>query len=264
MIRLILFLLLVKSVYSQDSLMKYSYFVYGKKQVGKNIDSKQGTCLFIRKGGKIFLVSAKHVFTVWQSNDSSISTKRFDTLYIRFPKSDGKGAVFHPIDVRRYNDQIEGSYYYKDPDLFVIEFKAAEKYQINSIEKLFNNSLGNKNDNFICFGFPSAKNETPNNFMFVSAKNFRGTLISSLNENLNYQDRRRNVKVADAINYAVTTRSNVYGGGYSGAPVFIQDGKSRKWYFGGIVSQGLPIDRLVFIVKPSILINRIDGNLPVR
>ena len=78
-----------------------------------------------------------------------------------------------------------------------------------------------------------------------------GQVVTAPQENLQYQDHKRNRAVSDTVNYLVKSTGEVQGG-YSGAPVFLKR-KTGEWFFGGVVSQGVPGDNYFFIVKPLLL-----------
>ena len=241
-----------------DTLQKYSYYVSGKKKSpdGLSMQTVEGTCFFVKAGNKTFLVSAKHVMTYWSTSDASKPDLYPDTLFIRFPAADTGRFIDYPVDIRQIKAHVQGSYYYKEPDVFVLEFPDTAKIQINTIEDItLHDPPKDLLASAVVYGFPPQISDGIKKGAYLEAR-----LYSSPLENITYQDNKRNVPVSDTINYLIKCRTDV-SGGYSGAPVFLKNDGSDRWYFAGIVSQGVPGDNYFFVVKPVWLQKKIGEEL---
>ena len=241
-----------------DTLQKYSYYVFGNKELpdGLSMQTVEGTCFFVKAGDKTFLVSAKHVMTSWSTSDASKPDLYPDTLFVRFPLSDTGRFIDYPIDIRNIKAHAEGSYYYNEPDIFVMEFPETDKIQINAIDEIMpDDSAKGLLASAVVYGFPPQKNKKIKMGAYLEAR-----LFSSPYENITYRDNKRNVPVSDTINYLIKCTTDVQAG-YSGAPVFLKNDDSDQWHFAGIVSQGVPGDNYFFVVKPVWLQQKIKGEL---
>ena len=239
-----------------DTLQKYSYYVFGNKESpdGLSMQTVEGTCFFVKAGNKTFLVSAKHVITSWSTSDASKPDLYPDTLFVRFPVADTDSFIDYPIDIRIIKAHVQGSYYYNEPDIFVMEFPETDKIQINTIEDIkLDDPPKGLLASAVVYGFPPQINNKIKIGAYLEAR-----LFSSPYENITYRDNKRNVPVSDTINYLIKCTTDVQGG-YSGAPVFLKNDGSERWYFAGIVSQGVPVDNYFFVVKPVWLQQKIKG-----
>ncbi|MEO6315288.1 MAG: hypothetical protein ABIU63_08585 [Chitinophagaceae bacterium] len=229
---------------AMDTLKQYSYYVFGNQPTpdGQFLQKVEGTCFFVQKGEDVFLVSAKHLMTGWSTADAEKQLLYPDTLYIRFPITGSSGFVDFPVDIRAIKQGVLGSYYYNEPDLFIMPFPEAANFNV-SIVYVDALALASAENNAISvvYGFPK---EAP----FY----LEGRVFSLPGERISYRDHKRNADVNDTINYLIKCGGEVQGG-YSGAPVFLKNEDASTWHFGGVVSQGVPRENYFFVVKPVFL-----------
>jgi hypothetical protein len=241
---------ILAQTHPMDSLKKYSYYVFGNQPTpdGKSMQTVEGGCFFVKADSGIFLVSAKHLFTSWSTADAEKPVLYPDTLFVRLTAADGNGFVDFPIDIRKIKAQVQGSFYYNEADIFVLPFPDTGRFTINAISlaEIEPVSADTKTSSIV-YGFPK-----------TNPYHLEGRVFSSPGENITYRDNKRNVDVNDKINYLIECEGVVQGG-YSGAPVFLKKDGSETWYFGGIVSQGVPGDNYFFVVKPVFLLQAIES-----
>jgi hypothetical protein len=234
---------------TMDSLSNYSYYVFGNQPTadGKAMQKVEGTCFFVKREEKVFLVSAKHLMTGWSTSDAEKQRLYPDTLFVRFAVPGGKGIIDYPIDIRSIKANVTGDFYYKEPDIFVIEFPAADSIRVRTVPDIETPSLiSGIGASSVVYGFPA-----------IAPFFLEGMVFSSPGQNITYRDHKRNADVSDSINYLIKC-AGVVRGGYSGAPVFLKNDGTDNWYFAGIVSQGVPGDNYFFVVKPSYLLRALD------
>jgi hypothetical protein len=238
--------------FSMDSLSKYSYYVFGKQPTadGKSMQTVEGTCFFVTAGNKVFLVSSKHLMTGWSTSDAEKASFYPDTLFVRFAIPGGKETIDYPIDIRDIKAKVTGSFYYAEPDIFIMEFKDSGSIRMNTITDIDpQQAPAGTGASSLVYGFPKRK-------PFY----LEGRLFSSPQENISYRDHKRDTAVSDKINYLIKC-TGIVQGGYSGAPVFLKNDGTENWYFAGIVSQGVPGDNYFFVVKPLFLLQELPIDL---
>jgi len=234
-----------------QSLQKYSYKIFGfyneRDSAGLiAFDNIQGTCFFFKKDNKTFLVSAKHTLTPW-NNEKLLKNPFPDTLKLRLFDSSGQ-PIFYPIDVRKIKDTVTGGYFYNDPDIFLFEFKEAEKFRVNSIENFLisdNDSIGE----VISFGFPSIKLVPGNvdSLIFQKATLTQGMIISQKEIGNPFSN----------LMYLIQRKDTLDKIGCSGSPVFCRKDSSDTWSFGGIFVRSSPQVPLSLILKSKFLFEQL-------
>jgi hypothetical protein len=258
-------------------LKKYSYpiFIYeGVDSINPNTGKKDtsyytghGTCFFIRKNNRLFLVTAYHVFTFrpdlvpGQKIKPRISGAVRINFFPDYPEEDHL-----TIPINSIIQSSEDINVLINPDLFVYELP--EEYYdneyINSIEAFLPKD---KDEIFspllmYSYGFPGTSylnnkvnyiNRNPDSPSYVIP--YAGKLkmdVADINEkanrllphSLNMHSKYR----IDSLNYVANPR---YAEGASGAPVFfssIKHGQRTAW-FAGIFSTISPVDFFSIQVK---------------
>lgn len=236
-----------------QSFHKYSYKIFGffnvRDSAGfKVFESVQSTCFFFKKNNKTFLVSAKHSLTPWD-NEKLLKNPFPDTLKLRLFDSLGL-PIFYNIDIRKIKDTVSGGNVYEDPDLFLIEFRDAEKYPVNSIEHFLvsdNDSIGE----VISFGFPSIK-LVPGNMLEVlfyqKAVLTQGNIIFQKDTVFPYSN----------LMYLIQRKDTFDKIGCSGSPVFYRKDTLDAWRFGGIFVRSNQQFSHSLILKPKFLLNQLN------
>ena len=236
-----------------------------------------GTCFFIRKSNRLFLVTAYHVFT-FRPNvapGQTIKPRIGGAVRINFfPDYPEEAHLTIPID--EIIQKSEDINVLVNPDLFVYEMPAAyygSEY-INSIETFlpkYKNEISSPLPMY-SYGFPGSSylnnklnfiNRNPDSPSYVIP--YAGRLktdVASINEktnrllpsSLNIHSRYK----VDSLNYVANPK---YAEGASGAPVFFSstnNGLPTVW-FAGIVSTISPVDDFTIIVKEENLMKELDN-----
>lgn len=219
--------------FNRQSLEKYSYLVYGKittydpHRYGIN----NGTGFFLRKGNKLFFITAYHVLHAWDPNSfhSQISEGMHwpEKMYIRVQRKDNNQRDSIEIDLSKHNKENDQFHGFEKPDICKIEIKNYSQYNIFSVEEYIDpKSFYLEPISITSYGYAGSHRD-------IKPSNTSLKLYSSLDNAL--------VTNSDTIafNYIVTFTGKA-GPGYSGAPVFFQSiiQDSLKSTFGGIVIAG--------------------------
>jgi hypothetical protein len=141
--------------YSQnsDSLKKYSYPFSGLFMYKGGVMPAGGTCFFIRKNGRIFIVTAKHVVDGCESKKNGIPYADFLTVFLRDSLGE-RTDDFISVDIRPFKNR------FPCPDTVntdVIAFempKDSNNRKLYSIEHFIKDKF-RKTDFFDMYGFPS-------------------------------------------------------------------------------------------------------------
>jgi len=244
---------------SQSNISKYSYIIYGRKinifNDGIMTDTYSATCFFVKIESKTFLVSAKHVLTKCLGEKTKEDFP--DTMFVWLTK---KGSpLFEEVafPLKKINDTVHCVSTSVEPDVYLCEFKNANKYEIHSIEKMIKDPLLINKKEAVIFssGFPGDKRVSFNNKKYSHPLNCTFSMLSGLEEKL-IVDPNANPKVIDSQNYLVEVLSGNLKEGFSGSPVFFV-GKDSTFTFGGIISVANDNNSVVKIVKPHQVVERI-------
>ena len=285
-------ILLYTLCYSQEpvtqlyDLKKYSYpiFTYLEADSINSITGKKdtfdytghGTCFFIRKSNRLFLVTAYHVFTFSPDVAPKQKIKSRIGGWVRINLSPGypeEAYLTIPIDTIIHNS--EDINVMINPDLFVYELP--EKYYnseyVTSIEAFLPKDKKEIASPLLMYsyGFPDGRyynivnftNRSPDSPSYVIP--YVGKLkmdVSGINEKanrLNPTSLNLHAKYkVDSLNYVANPK---YAEGASGAPVFFSsanNGQTIVW-FAGIVSTISPVDDFTIIVKEENIMKELDN-----
>ena len=242
------------------NLSKYSYLVVGFYDIKivddyQSFKATQGTCFFVRKNNKLFLISAKHLLTSWNPETSTKNMLYPDKLNLRLFDTNDK-VQFYVLDIKDINKAIEGAYTYNDPDVFIIEFEDDPKYKINSIEKFIDDEISiTQESNIRLYGYPTT-------FDFFGEEQMKAlpslepTLVEGkpLSKDSPYRDIR--IRQLENLNYAIQRTDTLPRAGCSGAPVFVETKKG--WGFGGIFINSSPEVPISLILRNEFILPKID------
>jgi hypothetical protein len=235
------------------SLQKYSYLIFGfydVNKIGDSVDFKMtgGTGFFIRKNGKIYLISAKHVLTPCNPDSLEKVIHFPDSLRIRMIDSAGTYS-FIPIDIRKIKDTVTCDYHSDDPDVFCMEFKDTSGYIINSIENLIE-PIVPENDSckIYLYGFPSLYTKVTQETI-LPFKTQQSTFSSGYYY-ANSLDSRK-------VNFMMKGTDILPRKGCSGSPVFLKFKNKSNYVFGGVLTRADTISALSIIVKSKFVIEKI-------
>jgi hypothetical protein len=245
--------------YDVNELKQYSYLVLGLNNVRDSsgfmrFDDYPATCFFVRQNGKLFIVSAKHVFTSWDY-DSNKRRIYPDTLSVRLYNPEGIVFQFIKFSIKQFNDSITGQAN-NDPDVFPIEFNDTGFFQINSIEKFIKPIQKNLIDSIYTFGYPANISlhggENLKKFMNQSASLTYGVLSQDFDLPLTFN------RAIEYTQYGFGRNNSDTKKGCSGSPVFIKLKGTNEFIFGGIFSRASNTPPLGFAVKPEYLAQKIN------
>jgi hypothetical protein len=226
-----------------EDLRKYSYLIRGFKvrKVASNGISKHtytGTGFFIRKNGKVVLVTADHIF----NKDASVMLQAY--WVIVFNKKTNKQDSINIGDLSKIGKIQPDEYIKNYKDAIAIPITISGSYKINSIEKFLipYNEDYRKIDHYINYSFPgNAK------FPYLPTLDI-GNVNADINSPLGYGKDG----VLDTVAYPLISKSKKFDMGSSGSPVFFIL-KNNKIEFGGIgIAKSLPSLNIITI-KPKIV-----------
>jgi hypothetical protein len=235
---LLLLLFLCKCSKSQnpnyDSLRKYSYAIVGS---AVNKDSIRGyyagTCFFIKKNNRLFLVTAEHVL----SSCHMVDNKNDYPKYMNITIENSKGEIIEslPINISTIKDTAHCPDPLNHPDIIALEVKKNDK--LYSVEKFLTSSFKNW-DNIEMFGFPNTclNVSNPNNIIITKASN---VYIKRQNTTIYNTAPTNDIGVYDSTYFFIVNKDLVVDSlmhGFSGAPIFIKESHSNKFGIIGAFS----------------------------
>lgn len=239
--------------------------------------SGHGTCFFIRKYNRLFLVTAYHVFAFKPDLARGQTIKPIIGGMARinfFPDHPEHNHLRIMIDKSILNS--EDINVMINPDLFVFELPAKEydSPDINSIEAFLTKDDTETSSplQVYSYGFPSSRyfnnganftNTNPDSPSYVIP--YAGKLkmdVADINAKANWLlprplNMHSGFKV-DSLNYVANPK---YAQGASGAPVFFSapsNGQPSVW-FAGVVSTISPVDDFTIIVKEAYIMKELEN-----
>jgi hypothetical protein len=251
-----------QTAHSVDSLRKFSYFIFGNDigYLNKNIPDKtlsrfiHGTCFFARIEGSTFLISAKHVLTPFNTLDSTYSSWYPDTLYIKVKSAITFNDTLWPV-ATDYKDTVHGSYFYNDPDVFVLKMKDEKRYFFYSVENYFKVNLADSEiqKSAYLFGFPFIKSPSFEDMMGLSSSICKLSAYTKIGSVISLGDGHY-----DAHHYWFSMDPDcTFREGDSGSPIFFKETNEKYWLFGGLVSAYNPQSKLVSITRPDEVLKKL-------
>jgi hypothetical protein len=243
---------------SGDSLGKYSYQVFTIQTKNGMIDF--GTSFFIKKNDELFLITAKHVFVDCDSASNTEKIK-FGNIFVHIPKSPQQMVPisFSRPAVSRLCLPVD-----KDTDVVVIKMDNQLIPYVNTVEDFIKPPFEKLGDAEIYGqGFKADTSSfyfTDPHHIHMPAKTF--SVLQMIGDN--------ETKLIDSIDYFFLTKILKTGGwmkGYSGAPVFLQDYKTKQWRLAGVfigaeilvLNCKKPSDALI-AVKPNYILAIINAS----
>lgn len=243
-----------QQAHSPDSLKQFCYFIFGaeggyfNRVAGRKSHFANGTGFFARIENRTFLISAKHVLTPFSPLDSTFYPYFPDTLYVKVKSAKTNNDTLWSIYVKPIKDTIKGSYFYKDPDVFVMELKDTQSYKFSSLELYFLPNIADSSiqkEVYIC-GYPSIDSPSFEDLMALPPSSTKVLMKSKLDYVLNIGNGK-----FDPITYRGEVIEGNFQKGYSGSPVFFKEVNGKYWLFGGVASAFAPAINEVMIVRPN-------------
>lgn len=248
-----------------DSLSQYSYLLFGSTLLNADHKStiptgKQGTGFFVKIDSSVYFVTAKHTITNYLKNDDL--KKDFpDSLNVYSHYSDPFNYITIPAGW--VSDSIRSNEGLKDPDMFAYDVTNSMKIlkpdaiEISLLENDFAPGKANFNKIWI-LGFPQIKNKIIGEVIQITPPyRFES---KSFHVSENFPNQIGNDRGIDYLNYEVLIKDAIINSGFagfSGSPVFIQNGDSLKWQFMGIIVATNQIRNSIYVVKKDVVIRQI-------
>jgi hypothetical protein len=241
----------------QDSLAQNSYLVYGSTELNrpKNatiVRGQQATGFFIKKNGHIYFITAKHAVTNYVANGDSRNNYP-DSFNVYAHYDDPFHFVSIPAIWSTASATLKGGLV--DSDVFcypvthkltgmnvrAIEFPEQARGLVSS---------QNNYDKLRIFGFPVQMNKIEGNVIQITPPYRFETNNFKISEN--FLNRIGKDVGVDSVRYEIEikdTRITSAFGGFSGAPVFIENKITSKWELMGVLVGINPRRNAVYITK---------------
>jgi len=240
----------------QDSLARYSYLLYGSTELNhpKNatiVRGQQATGFFIKKDSRIYFITAKHAVTNYVANGDTRNNYP-DSFNVYAHYDDPFHYISIPAIWSSDSSALNGGL--KDTDVFCYDVTHKLKGMRVSIielpeigERLI--SRLNNFDKMRIFGFPENMNKIEDNVIqitppyrfesndFLISENF----LNLIGNDVGIDSVRDEVQIKDS---KITSAF----GGFSGAPVFIEN-KVGKWELMGVLVGINPLRNALYVSK---------------
>ena len=226
---LLVLLLLFNKSFSQkqndfDSLRKYSYSLIGFSNEGLQMHPHGGTCFFVRKKSKIFLVTAKHVVNGCEGTYKNSYYPKMLTLAIL--DSNETPKAFIQVDISKIIDTT--SCPDSTADIIAFETIDSNTSKLYSVENFILPPFENT-DNIDMYGFPSETLiDSERHFRVPKASHIHIRKKNTVFTTFTYPNTKKLDSTCLGIVSPDLKADTMYLHGYSGAPVFIKKYNSNK------------------------------------
>jgi len=116
----------------------YSYLLIG--QTGPN-SIEQCTCFFVRRNGRLFLVTALHVFEGWDGIRGILHEPYTEEFFIRLPHAGAGISELVAVDTSAHRRGVTRHRFYERADIVIVEIRLPDHFVVNSIETILFNGL---------------------------------------------------------------------------------------------------------------------------
>lgn len=194
------------------SLNKYSYMMVGfaKDGTGEKI-IPLGTCFFIRKDGKLYMITALHNITGINCFDKSLVPNQFDAIGFRYLNNKTNEISVSRIDISSFKHHLPTDYFYKLPDAVGLPMTdpVVEPF-INTLDTNMLSPIDGEivENKVIAVTYPYIDDKQYTKEM--EAVHYQGDIVKSI-------DVKHNYPINDNIYFTATPKSIQ---GMSGAPVY--------------------------------------------
>lgn len=245
-----------------DSLRKYSYCIRGYTIEKNGVIPTGGTCFFIKRNDKLFLITAYHVICGTDDNDNKIKNYPKELTVFTFDSVGNLSDYFFSISIKSILDTCRAINSFVEPDIIAIEIN--NNNRLRTVEKFIKPPFQQPGQ-VIMFGFPGLGDLThPSGWGIIGASNLNiDNRDSQIITHTKYED-----GTLDSINYYINTEnkndtffSKGWYKGYSGSPVFIKDKVTKTWRLGGVFAFSLKKDNndiIIGVPKIEMILRRID------
>lgn len=236
-------LLFTKASFSQtqndwDSFKKYSYSILGFSGKGNFGIPSGGTGFFIRDRSKLFLVTAKHVFS---GCDDSAKKSPFypDIMNVMLHDNIGNPTIVINVNIEKIKDTTPCVRKLNDTDIIVVPINVEDSIgkTIFSVEKFLAPPF-RVIEKILMVGFPGigyARQPVEFGFWKPSLFKMNGN-ETKIFTHTTYTD----PIMIDSINlfmYNQTIEIDSTLKGFSGSPIFVKDSSSKKWRIAGLFAK---------------------------
>ena len=250
----------------QDSLAQFSYLLYGSTVLNKEssttkVMAKQSTGFFLEVNKRIYFVTASHAVTNYlkvKANKNEFPESY--NVYSHYSEEFNFNTV--PAVWMSNSLKIKQGLNYAD----VFTYEVTDKLNRFPASIV---SLPNDRENFITskkeygeiriFGFPAKMNKIQNDIIEIAPPYLFSTKNFKLSENfINQIEEETGI---DSVRYEIQIKDSRVSpalGGFSGAPVFIQNKPANRWEFLGILTAINPIRNSIYVVKKDKVIDAIN------
>jgi hypothetical protein len=221
---------------SSDLLKQHTYLVFHKSKQGEFF----GAGFFLRKGKDLFFMTANHIAAM-PVDSVKILLDRFTNSTYTISITEG-----HSKDLKK----SFGEY-----DLYLKKINNELINKVNVVNRFvpdYKNFDFSKVKKIVYYGFPTTKNEQPNDFKVTFPEYIKSedTIIG----NYNHARFSPTFNTYDSVNYMTKSINGTYSGeGDSGAPVFFE--VNKQYYFGGMCTAGVGALRVTYILRPDRLLD---------
>ena len=241
----------IKTIDSVQFLSKYSYIVLGFETTKEGKIPYNGTCFFINRNDKLYLITAKHVITGCENGQKTFNTADVLNVLIK----DSLGKVINVINAG--TSQLKAQYpckpSYEDLDAIAIEVSRPENATIYTVENYIRPRFLQW-DKIEIFGFPREKTYKDSSIghEIVSHRS-----INPTETKFEYQIDSSGRE--DTLHYVLLgkylTEDLTHDHGYSGSPVFIRNTITKEWRIVGLY---VAFSKTIATNQPGLTIAKIE------
>lgn len=228
---------------------KFSYMMVGFPENGAEGDVLPlGTCFFVKREKKIYMVTAAHNITGKNTFDGKPTSRQFNFIGFRYLNTQTNEISFSKLDITSLKTQLPTDYFYKYPDAVGLPMTdpIVEPFIFALEDDMFNSVAEKENsDEIISPGYPyvSSSQYTKEMEPFF----YYGVIVSKV-----------------ALTHPYPSNENIYfiskpksTMGISGAPVFTkysQDGARPIYIFRGLMFGKNDLLDYAYVVKANSII----------
>ncbi|MGN6298299.1 MAG: hypothetical protein ACTHM7_16025 [Ginsengibacter sp.] len=241
----------------QDSLGQYSYLVYGSTELShpKNatiVRGQQATGFFIKKDNRLYFITAKHAVTNYVANGDSRNNYP-DSFNVYAHYDDPFHFVSIPAIWSTATAALKGGLIDSDVFCYQVTHKLNGMH-VRAIEFTEQGrslvSSRNNYDKIRILGFPVQMNKIERNVIQITPPYRFETSNFKISES--FLNRIGNDVGVDSVRYEIEIKdfkiTSAFGG-FSGAPVFIENKVTNKWELMGVLVGINPLRNAVYVTN---------------
>lgn len=234
-----------------DSLSKYSYSLYFWGQKDSFYTACIGTCFFVKKNNKIFLVTAKHNLTNRDDSCNDLRIKNDDTVFLVL-----KNCKELPINVSIVRDTSTCTHPQIYPDVITYIVNDTESCNVNYFDLDFSYSSPKYSDGILVFGYSKD---------LASERNIELNMFNPQKIEFNVPNykihpfgiyEKNGKEIYNYNNYVIAVNNFTeleYLKGFSGSPVLIKNLLTLRWELLGVLVLTSKSSNSISVVKPEFI-----------